>query len=31
MYIPPQFAENRPEVLHRIMREHPLGTLVRSE
>jgi transcriptional regulator len=31
MYIPPQFAENRPEVLHRIMQEHPLGTLVRSE
>ena len=31
MYIPPQFAESRPEVLHRIMREHPLGTLVRSE
>ena len=31
MYIPPQFAENRPEVLHRIMHEHPLGTLVRSE
>jgi len=31
MYIPPQFAENRPEVLHRIMREHPLGTLVRNE
>ena len=31
MYIPPQFAESRPEVLHRIIREHPLGTLVRSE
>jgi transcriptional regulator len=31
MYIPPQFAENRPEILHRIMREHPLGTLVRNE
>ncbi|MGI9153399.1 MAG: FMN-binding negative transcriptional regulator [Rubrivivax sp.] len=31
MYIPAQFAESRPEVLHRIMREHPLGTLVRTE
>lgn len=28
MYIPPHFAENRPEVLQRIMREHPLGMLV---
>jgi len=28
MYIPPHFAENRPEELHRIMREHPLGMLV---
>lgn len=31
MYNPPHFVETRPEVLHRIMREHPLGTLVRSE
>jgi transcriptional regulator len=28
MYIPPHFAETRPEELHRIMREHPLGMLV---
>ena len=28
MYIPPHFAESRPEELHRIMREHPLGVLV---
>ncbi|WP_428424312.1 FMN-binding negative transcriptional regulator [Methylibium sp.] len=28
MYIPPHFAESRPEQLHRIIREHPLGTLV---
>lgn len=28
MYIPPHFAENRPEQLHRIIREHSLGTLV---
>ena len=28
MYIPAHFAENDPEQLHRIMREHPLGTLV---
>ena len=31
MYNPPHFVETRPEVLHRIIREHPLGTLVRSE
>lgn len=31
MYNPPHFVESRPEVLHRILREHPLGTLVRSE
>ena len=31
MYNPPHFVENRPEVLHRIIRENPLGTLVRSE
>jgi len=28
MYIPPHFAINQPEVLHRIIREHPLGALV---
>ncbi|AKJ29435.1 FMN-binding negative transcriptional regulator [Caldimonas brevitalea] len=28
MYIPPHFAETRPEVLQRIIREHPLGMLV---
>lgn len=28
MYTPPHFAEQRPEVLHRILREHPLGLLV---
>jgi transcriptional regulator len=28
MYIPPHFAENRPEELQRIIREHPLGVLV---
>ncbi|MBO9513670.1 MAG: FMN-binding negative transcriptional regulator [Variovorax sp.] len=28
MYIPPHFAETRPQALHRIMREHPLGMLV---
>ena len=28
MYIPPHFAESRPEQLHRIIREHSLGTLV---
>ena len=28
MYIPAHFAETRPETLHRIMREHPLGMLV---
>ena len=28
MYIPAHFAENRPEQLQRIIREHPLGTLV---
>jgi transcriptional regulator len=29
MYIPPHFAETRPEVIHRIIREHPLGMIVR--
>lgn len=28
MYIPAHFAEARPEALHRIVREHPLGMLV---
>ncbi len=28
MYIPAHFAETRPEELHRIIREHPLGVLV---
>ena len=28
MYIPPHFAEIRPEALHRIIREHPLGMMV---
>ena len=28
MYIPAHFSENRPEELHRIIREHPLGILV---
>jgi transcriptional regulator len=28
MYIPPHFAINQPEVLQRIIREHPLGALV---
>lgn len=27
MYIPPHFAETRPEELHRILRAHPLGML----
>lgn len=28
MYLPTHFAETRPEELHRIVREHPLGMLV---
>lgn len=28
MYLPAHFAETRPEELHRIIREHPLGILV---
>lgn len=28
MYIPPHFAETNPDVLHRIIRDHPLGALV---
>ena len=30
MYIPPHFAITDPQVLHSIMREHPLGVLVTS-
>lgn len=30
MYIPPHFAVVQPGELHRIIREHPLGTLVRQ-
>lgn len=28
MYLPPHFAETRPEPLHHLMRTHPLGMLV---
>lgn len=28
MYLPAHFAESRPEELHRILREHPLGILI---
>lgn len=28
MYQPPQFEERRPEVLHELMRRHPLGLLI---
>ncbi len=28
MYIPAHFAESRPEVLHELIRRHPLGMLV---
>lgn len=28
MYVPPHFEENRPDELHRLIREHPLGILV---
>ena len=28
MYIPPHFAQTRPQDLHRVMRDHPLGVLV---
>ena len=28
MYMPPHFAVSQPEVLHRIIRDHPLGALV---
>lgn len=30
MYIPPHFAQAQPEELHRIIRAHPLGTIVRA-
>lgn len=28
MYLPPHFAESRPEIVQQIIRAHPLGTLV---
>lgn len=28
MYLPPHFAELRPEEMQRLLREHPLGTLI---
>ncbi|WPB58001.1 FMN-binding negative transcriptional regulator [Xylophilus sp. GOD-11R] len=28
MYLPPHFAESRPQELHRVLREHPFATLV---
>lgn len=28
MYIPEKFAESRPEILHRLIADHPLGVLV---
>ena len=31
MYIPAHFAQTNPKALHRILHEHPLGTLVRTE
>ena len=30
MYVPEQFAESRPEEMHRLICEHPLGSLVTS-
>jgi transcriptional regulator len=30
MYIPDHFAEKRPEILYRLMRENPLGALIRQ-
>ena len=30
MYLPPHFAEPNIEELHRIVRDHPLGLLVRQ-
>jgi len=31
MYVPPHFAEDRPDVLQQLMHDHPLGTLVTLE
>ena len=31
MYLPPHFEEKRPEVLHALLREHPLGLLVTQD
>jgi transcriptional regulator len=31
MYLPAHFAEQRPEVLHALMREHPFATLLSSD
>jgi len=31
MYVPTHFAENRPQEMHRIIREHPLGILVTQD
>ena len=31
MYIPAHYSEKRLEVLHQLMQEHPLGTLVTIE
>lgn len=31
MYLPPHFAQADPAELHRVLREHPLGMLVRQE
>jgi transcriptional regulator len=28
MYVPSHFEESRVEVMHRLVREHPLGVLV---
>ena len=28
MYLPKHFVQERPDALHRIMREHPLGAVV---
>jgi|SRR6185437_2987980 len=30
MYLPPSFREERPEVLHEVIRTHPLATLITS-
>jgi transcriptional regulator len=31
MYLPPHFEEKRPEVLHALLREHPLGLLMTQD